>query len=159
MRDLGIRDLYGEQVAEAVEWVAHLVNDARDRPSAQDIKHTLRRIVEKPGAVDLRLLDGYSKAELVTVALQQHRTWRLHDLSPQQLAECARLALQRPRRGSGPNSTDGYALMLVTKLLSLTPTSTPAERDEMLSNALLACGLGAGKKTVERLLTKAGQVL
>lgn len=152
------RDTYGERAAEPVEMIAHCVKDRRDRPSAQDIKHTLLRIADRPAAADLRRIDGYTMAELSTVAMQQHGTLNVRTLTPLQLAECARLALRRSRRGSGTSPTDDLAVDLVRALLRIAPDLSPTERDAMLHDALVACRLGAGKKTIERLITKAGQV-
>lgn len=155
-----LRSTYGHDVAEAVEMVAHMVKDRLDRPTAQDIKHTLRRIASRPATSNLSRLDGYTSAMLATVSQRQHGTTSYRRLQHEQLAECARLALELPLRGSGTNSSDDLALVLVRALLHVMPACSPTDRDKMLSDALCACHLGAGKKTVERLITKAkrGQV-
>lgn len=155
----GLRAEYGDRAAEIVEWFAHLIHDRRDRPSAQDMKLTLRWIAAKPARANLRRVDGYSEAALATVAWRLYRTTNLQELAPTQLADCARQALRLVGRGSGAPETDELATAMVKALLDI-HRSAPlpiSERDALLRDALLACGLGAGDKTVQRLLTKVGQ--
>jgi hypothetical protein len=154
-----LRARYGEQVAEVVELYRDMALDHRDQPSAQDLKRTLSAIAGDPAAADFTRLDSFTDAALVAEAWKLHRTWRLTALQPGELAVCAVRALARVRSTSGRPKTDALAVALVRDLLEMLPASTPADqRDELLEDALLACGIGASPATLKRLRKKAGQI-
>jgi hypothetical protein len=155
-----LREQYGDDVGDVAEFVRSLVQDRRDQPNAQDVKRTLQSIVDDPVGADLDRLDEQTHCELQREALSRFREPYIAKLSPEQLVLCAAAARAGYRRAAGAPPTDDLALILVRAMLHhCPPTMQASERDTMLGEALLACQLGAGGKTVERLVRKARQVL
>lgn len=156
--DDAFRQRFGDAAAGVVELVRDMVRDHRDQPSAQDIKHSLRRIAEAPAAADLSRLDSHTDCLLSTQAWRRFRVQRIEALRPEQVARCARAALEEFRSRGGRPPSDTLALMLVRDLLLTLPPNTPAqERDRLLSEALMRCGLCFTPDNLRRLLAKAGR--
>lgn len=150
---------YGERIADVVEWHAHVVDDNRDRPSAQDRKHTLRAIAEAPATADLRHVDGYTEAALTTHAQRRYQCLWLADLTAEQLRDCALGALAEFRADDGRLSTDTVAVRLVADLLRAGAPADAVARDTLIADALRACHLGSSSKNIARLLTEAQRIL
>lgn len=154
-----LRERYGERMAEVVELYRDMAVDHAEQPRAQDWKRTLRAIALNPRAVDVTRLDSFTHAVLVAEAWKMRRTWLLEALQPEELAECATRALARVPSRVGRPKTDELAVALVRDLLEKLPPDTPAaNRDELLEDALLACGIGASQATLKRLRARAGQI-
>lgn len=154
-----LRDKHGDAVAELVEMFREMVRDRRDQPKAQDVKHTLQSIADDPTAAVLDRLDSHTYCALLYAAWQLYGETDLSVLAPEERARCADQAQQGFTGAAGAPSTDDLAVMLIRSLLALSPRSMrAAARNELIADAMLACRLGAGVKTVERLLRKARQV-
>jgi hypothetical protein len=163
-----IRRTYGDAVADHVALCRDLVAEQRPMkvhgheegaPTAQDVKATLRAIVERPTAADLSRLDSITEPLLLREAYTAFGVIEPAELAPVDLAACAAAALAKFDARSGAPSTDWIALRLVAGLIRLCGDMPRAQQDELMHTALIACGLGAGPKTIERLRTKAGHIL
>jgi hypothetical protein len=154
-----IRAAYGDSVADVVGLSADLIRGRRDVPSAQDQKHTLRRIAEAPGAACLVDLDTHTDAALVAAAWRLYRVVDLAELPAASVALCARDALRAFAWKRGRISTDDIAVPMVRKLLDITPDLDRGEQMALIGKALQACRLGFDHKNIERLRTAAGQLL
>lgn len=158
-----IRTAYGDDCADVIETFAAMVADRRDQPSGQDIKRTLQAIESAPAAADLTRLDGQIESALLEVAWKRFRVADVCTLPHEQLASCARDALLVWRKPPGAPQIDDLAMMLVAQLLKLRPALPAAHRNQLIDDALKACRLGSGAKSVARLLSKvnnkAGRVL
>lgn len=146
-----IRRKHGVEVAEIVEHCATLIRERRNWPTAQDVKHTLRAIVAQPAKADLRKLDGFTAARIADQALRRYRIQRIRDLTAEQLRDCAAGALESFNWRGGRMQTDDAAAGMARELLRIGASLTRAQQDEMLRDCLLACGLAAGARTIERL--------
>lgn len=142
-------------MAGLVEMFAAMASDHRDQPSAQDVKRTLRAISTRPGAGDLRRLDAHTEAALLRGAWQKFKIADVCSLTSDQAADCAHEALLTWDKKSGPVPVDALSLSLVRGLLEIRPGMPAKDRNAMVRDALLACKFTGGKKTIERLLTKA----
>jgi hypothetical protein len=87
------RKRYGDAIADIVD--AHSVHGARpaNHSAPHDIKATLQAIVAEPEAVDLARIDSLTRALLMDPAWRRLRTQSLGALTGEQLAECAKYAL------------------------------------------------------------------
>lgn len=158
-----LRQKYGLAVADVIEIVAFALAERRDRPLMMDIKATLQAIVDDPLGVDVALLDAQTDALLMREAVSRFRkvvgpAVELERLPPEALASCAAAALQGLASLGGRPSTDCITVPMVRELLRLVGRRKPAERHELIVDALRACDLKHGDDTVKRLLLKANQV-
>ena len=154
-----LRDKHGEAVAELAEMVRMMVRERQDQPKAQDVKHTLQSIADDPNAAVLDRLDSHTDCALLYAASHLYGETDLAVLAPEALARCADQARQGFTGAAGAPSTDDLAVMLIRSLLALSPRSMrAAARNELIADALFACGLHGGVKNVERLLRKARHV-
>jgi hypothetical protein len=152
----GFRRKWGDEIANVIEVAQHMAQDRANRPTAQDIKHTLRAIAERPAEVDLVALDPDTDARLTQVSFRLHRVMFIECLKPQQLAECARIALAELKPAPGRPRSDALALALVSDLLALLPGKTPpARRDLLLKEALTVCHFGASERAIKKLHAEA----
>lgn len=87
------RKRYGDAIADIVE--AHSAHSARpaNRPAPHDIKAALQAIVTDPETVDLPRVDSLTRALLMDPAWRRLRVQSLSALTGNQLAECAKYAL------------------------------------------------------------------
>lgn len=151
------RKKYGEQIAAIVApYVIRLRLSRTGRPSSQDIKETLRRIIrdleEGPGrSVELVFagIDDTTAALLELAAWQRYRTTNLTDLKQGEALEIATAALSGGKPGR-PQS-DVVARELVLSLQLATGYLTRSEQDELLKRALSVCGLASSESALERL--------
>lgn len=229
-----IRAQYGDDVASVVENFAEICKCARDGPSAQDVKHTLRSISSEadglaaalPASItgeggsrqlvkiraeqtgvqraiiearmesietrdreksirhlrdasealrglqietdedpiarrldafceSLRHLDGTTDACMVSAAWKLHRTWEFGRLTLSQIAEVARAALASLRASSGRSPVEALGVRMVRGLLPHCAHWEKQARDELISVALRACGLGHSPKRIEAALSAA----
>lgn len=150
-----IRAQYGDTIAEAVEECAYMVTIRRGLPTGQDVKHTLRAIAEAPASANLRRIDGWTEAELVTVAAKRYRVINLKTLPPDLLADCARAALARFKSGRVRTPTDDLAVTMIRRLLRLASDQTLEQHRTLVGAALAAVRLAHSEKTLDRLLAKA----
>lgn len=162
---------FGIDAARIVIRVRRMLDYRRDLPGSQDVRHTLQTIAKAPTAVDVGTLDDHADAVLTEAAWGLRKVLDLRELSAAELAQCAEHALAKHGARSGPPESDDLVLLLVAQLLS-TPAiayvppgwdcmsdarlarALAARRDDALTDALLACNLSAGQKTIERLLTR-----
>lgn len=151
-----LRRQWGDDIADVIEMAHHMAQDRADRPTTQDIKHTLRAIAERPAEADLVALDPDTDARLTQVSFRLHRVMFIEHLQPEQLAECARIALDEIRPAPGRPRSDALALALVSDLLALLPAKTsPARRDLLLKEALTVCHFGASERAIKKLHAEA----
>jgi hypothetical protein len=146
-----IRRKYGAAVGEIVERCATLTRERRTWPTGQDVKRTLREIVKRPEVADLCRLDGFTAARIADHALRRHRIQNIRKLTPEQLRDTAAAALQSFGWRNGRMTTDDLAVEMVRELLRIGAALDRTAQDKVLADALIACGLAAGTRTVERL--------
>lgn len=150
---------YGDALADIVQLHAAVIRERRAGPMEQDIRATLERIAADPAGADLGGLDSTVDCELVRSAHRLNGAVNLRSLGANALAEAAIDALSRRPHLNGPRPTDGAAKRLIRALLENIPaTFTPAQRDELITCALIACGLRFTPKTVQRLRTAVGRI-
>lgn len=113
------RARYGGGIAAATETARSLLADELDQPRAQDVRRTLRAIIERGGEVPLGDLDRETKCELMRQSYRLFGTEHFERLPDEGLRQCASAALEEFERSGGPTSTDGEALRLVASLLRL----------------------------------------
>lgn len=150
------RRRYGNVVAEVVELVRDLVNEAADQPSSQDRKKTLGRIRDRPASADLSRLDSITEGLMLRESWNSFRQPYIELLSAQQRVHCAEAVLRGLQTSGGRPQTSGYAAWLVCELLRRLPPGTkPVDRDALLREALQVCGLGASPRALKGLVAEA----
>jgi hypothetical protein len=151
---------YSTAIAEHVEFCVGLIRDQRDQPNGQDIRKTLRAIIDRPNGPDVSLLDEQTYWAMVEAATKTHQSIELESLSPDALSSCARFALDALKGVTGHPSTDWIAVRLVRGLMAIADGQLcKADEQTLLHEALVACGLGASAKNIERLRSAAGRLV
>ena len=153
-----LRKKYGIAVEETVATFAEMIRERRDRPKMQDVKRTLRHIAAEPATVVLDRLDSDTECMLMRESWLHYRCADLEALQPTELVACAALALLRPMRGSGRIKMDDLVLMLGRAMCAHAHATgmSAMKRYDLVEEALLARGIGAGHHSVKALLSKAG---
>jgi hypothetical protein len=129
------RTRYGDAIADIVE--AHFSQDARPagRPGPHDIKAALQAIAADPDAADLSRLDALTHALLMEPAWRRLRTQSLSALTGDQLAECAKYALDHlPPLGKA--TFDRAEVLMALSLLAAARTWHAARRINLVREAL-----------------------
>lgn len=150
-----IRAQYSDRIAEIVEFWASVLEDRRELPRAQDVKHTLQTIAMRPESADLERVDGWTEARLVMHAWRQYSTIELRALAPAQLQACAEQALAKFEWRNGRVPTDDVAVLLIRGLLANAAALSTREQRHLIEECLRAAGLGYSDKTIQRLVRKA----
>lgn len=150
-----LREKYAPALVELIELHATMLRNHRDAPSYGDVRHTLEAIAQAPESAAFDRLDGLTKAMLDAVAWRHHHTMFARKLPLPLLRECAVVACTEFASLEGRTATDASAVQLLRGLLALTPEWTAAQRTELFTDALRACGIGAGEKNLERLVAEA----
>ena len=129
------RERYGDAIADIVD--AHSVRGARpaNHPAPHDIKATLQAIVADPEAVDLARIDSLTRALLMDPAWRRLRVQSLSALSGDQLAECAKYALDHFPPLGKPVIERGQVTMTLS-LLTAARTWHAARRVSLVREAL-----------------------
>jgi hypothetical protein len=87
------RGRYGDAIADIVETYGAQRARPANRPATHDIKATLQALVADPEVVDLRCVDSLTRTLLMDPAWRRLRSRSLGALTREQLAECAKYAL------------------------------------------------------------------
>ena len=129
------RKRYGDKIADIVEMHSAQCARPASRPAPHAIKAALQAIVADPGAADLRRVDPLTQALLMDPAWRRLRVQSLSALKGDQLAECARYALDHfPPLGK---PIIGRAeVMLALALLAAARTWHAARRINLVREAL-----------------------
>jgi len=129
------RKRYGDKIADIVEMHSAQCARPASRPAPHTIKAALQAIVADPGAADLRRVDPLTQALLMDPAWRRLRVQSLSALKGDQLAECARYALDHfPPLGK---PIIGRAeVMLALALLAAARTWHAARRINLVREAL-----------------------
>jgi hypothetical protein len=131
------RKRYGDEIADIVE--VHSAQRARpaSRPAPHAIKAALQAIIAARGAADLRRIDPLTQALLMDPAWRRLRVQSLSALSGDQLAECAKYALDHFPPLGKPVIDRGEVLMTLS-LLAAARTWHAARRINLVREALSA---------------------
>jgi len=131
------RKRYGDEIADIVE--VHSAQRARpaSRPAPHAIKAALQAIIADRGAADLRRIDPLTQALLMDPAWRRLRVQSLSTLSGDQLAECAKYALDHFPPLGKPVIDRGEVLMTLS-LLAAARTWHAARRINLVREALSA---------------------
>jgi hypothetical protein len=131
------RKRYGDEIADIVE--VHSAQRARpaSRPAPHAIKAALQAIIADRGAADLRRIDPLTQALLMDPAWRRLRVQSLSALSGDQLAECAKYALDHFPPLGKPVIDRGEVLMTLS-LLAAARTWHAARRINLVREALSA---------------------
>jgi hypothetical protein len=131
------RKRYGDEIADIVE--VHAARRARpaSQPAPHAIKAALLAIVADPAAADLRRLDPLTRALLMDPAWRRLRVQSLSALTGDQLAECAKYALDHFPPIGKPLIERGE-VMLALSLLAAARTWHAARRVSLVRAALSA---------------------
>ena len=129
------RKRYGDEIADIVE--VHSAQRARpaSRPAPHAIKAALQAIIADRGAADLRRIDPLTQALLMDPAWRRLRVQSLSTLSGDQLAECAKYALDHFPPLGKPVIDRGEVLMTLS-LLAAARTWHAARRINLVREAL-----------------------
>ena len=129
------RKRYGDAIADIVE--EHSTQFARraHRPAAQDVKAALQAIVSHPDGADPRRLDSLTRALLMDPAWRRLRIQSLCALNSEQLAECARYALDHFPAFRKP-LVERAELVMTLALLAAASAWHAARRNRLLREAL-----------------------
>lgn len=158
-----LRAKYGLQLAELAEIYADIAVALHDGPKAQDVKHTLQRIIDDPANAQLHGLDADTDCALV------RETWLLFQctepmtLPKEQLVQCARAAKDRAAGRPGRPNKHRLAQELIAKVLAISEAQLAADQlQEMLLDVLKETKLASPEPDTLRALMaglrKAGQV-
>jgi len=128
---------YGDEIADIVEMHSAQRAQPASRPAPHDIKATLMAIVADPDAADLRRIDPLTRALLMDPAWRRLRTQSLSALTGDQLAECAKYALDHFPPLRKP-VIDRGEVMLALSLLAAARTWHAARRINLVREALSA---------------------
>lgn len=129
------RKRYGDEIADIVEMHSAQRAQPASRPAPHDIKATLMAIVADPDAADLRRIDPLTRALLMDPAWRRLRTQSLSALTGDQLAECAKYALDHFPPLRKP-VIDRSEVMLALSLLAAARTWHAARRINLVREAL-----------------------
>ena len=131
------RTRYGDEIADIVE--VHAARRARtaNQPAAHAIKAALLAIVADPDAADLRRIDPLTRALLMDPAWRRLQVQSLSALTGDQLAECAKYALDHFPPLGKPIIERGE-VMLALALLAAARTWHAARRINLVREALSA---------------------
>jgi hypothetical protein len=129
------RTRYGDEIADIVEM--HSAQRARpaSRSAPHAIKAALQAIVADPDAADLRRIDPLTQALLMDPAWRRLRVQSLSALSGDQLAECAKYALDHFPPLGKPVIERGQVTMTLS-LLTAARTWHAARRVSLVREAL-----------------------
>jgi len=129
------RKRYGDEIADIVEMHSAQCARPASRPAPHAIKAVLLAIVADPGAADLRRIDSLTHALLMEPAWRRLRVQSLSALTGDQLAECAKYALDHfPPLGKP--IVERREVMLALSLLAAARTWHAARRINLVREAL-----------------------
>ena len=129
------RKRYGDEIADIVEMHSAQCARPASRPAPHAIKAVLLAIVADPGATDLRRIDSLTHALLMEPAWRRLRVQSLSALTGDQLAECAKYALDHfPPLGKP--IVERREVMLALSLLAAARTWHAARRINLVREAL-----------------------
>ena len=131
------RKRYGDEIADIVEMHSAQCARPASRPAPHAIKAALQAIVADPGAADLRRIDPLTQTLLMDPAWRRLRVQSLSALKGDQLAECARYALDHFPPLGKPVIDRGEVLMTLS-LLAAARTWHAARRINLVREALSA---------------------
>ena len=131
------RKRYGDEIAEIVEMHSAQCAQPASRPAPHAIKAALQAIVADPDAADLRRIDPLTQALLMDPAWRRLRVQSLSALSGDQLAECAKYALDHFPPLGKPVIERGEETMALS-LLAAARTWHAARRINLVREALSA---------------------
>ena len=131
------RTRYGDEIADIVEMHSAQCARPASRPAPHAIKAALQAIIADRGAADLRRIDPLTQALLMDPAWRRLRVQSLSALSGDQLAECAKYALDHFPPLGKPVIDRGEVLMTLS-LLAAARTWHAARRINLVREALSA---------------------
>ncbi len=131
------RTRYGDEIADIVEMHSALRAQPASRPAPHAIKAALQAIVADPDAADLRRIDALTRTLLMDPAWRRLRIQSLSELTGDQLAECAKYALDHFPPLRKPIIERGE-VMLALSLLAAARTWHAARRINLVREALFA---------------------
>ena len=130
-----LRRRYGDEIADII--AVHLTQAAprAERPASQCIKARLQAIIHDPDAADLARIDSLTRALLMDPAWRRLRIQSLYGLTREQLAECARYALDHFPAFRKP-IVERAEVTMTLALLSAARAWHAARRNQLLREAL-----------------------
>jgi len=129
------RKRYGDEIADIVEMHSAQCAQPASRPAPRDIKAALQAIVADPAAADLRRIDSLTRALLMDPAWRRLRVQSLSTLTGDQLAECAKYALDHFPPLRKP-IIERAEVMMTLSLLAAARTWHAARRNTLVREAL-----------------------
>jgi len=132
---IDFRKRYGDEIADIIEMHSRQFTLQATRASMQDIKGTLQAIIADPGAANLEQVDALTCALLMDPAWRRLRKQSLHALSLEELAECAKYALDHFPRFKKPIA-ERAEVMLALSLLASARTWHASRRNNLVREAL-----------------------
>ena len=129
------RKRYGDEIADIVEMHSAQCGQPASCPAPHDIKAALQAIVTDPTAADLRRVDSLTRALLMDPAWRRLRLQSLSALTGDQLAECAKYALDHFPPLRKPVIERGQVTMTLS-LLAAARTWHAARRINLVREAL-----------------------
>lgn len=131
------RKRYGDEIADIVEMHSAQRAQPASRAAPHDIKAALQAIVADPAAADLRRIDALTSALLMDPAWRRLRVQSLCALTGDQLADCAKYALDHFPPTRKPIFERAEVLMTLS-LLAAAATWHAARRNNLVREALSA---------------------
>ena len=155
---LRLRALYGNEVASLAEQYAIMGSYDRDGPTNQDRKHTVQKIIEDPGVAVLDGLDSQTTGALTLAAWRYFKRADLHQLTPDELVQCAEAAMLHLGARNGRPNKHFLAVQLTRALLEMRGRQMDrARREEFIEDVMKDTKLAsAHRDTIRSLITKAG---
>lgn len=130
-----LRRRYGDEIAGIIDAHSSRLQPRAAGPSMQDIRDTLNAILATPQTVDLHRIDPLAHSLLMDPAWRRLRKHSLHALTLEELAECAKFALDHFPRFRKPIAERGE-VKLTLSLLAAARTWHAARRNKLLREAL-----------------------
>lgn len=129
----------GIAIAETVECHLAIIEDADNEPTPGDERLMLERIASDPAAASVACIEAVEH-RLLPPCVRRYRTQDIDGLSPEQLAQCARDALETMPQGQRGRPRRALAHQhMLARLLSLVPDWTREQQDELMVRALAEC--------------------
>ena len=129
------RKRYGDEIADIIEMHSTQFAPHANSPSLQHIKATLQAILADPEAADLQRVDPLTRALLMDPAWRRLRKPSLDALTLEELAECAKCALDHFPRFKKPVAGRAEVLMTLS-LLAAARAWHAARRNKLVREAL-----------------------
>ena len=135
MASYDLRRRYGDEIADIIDAHSKQFERRASRPSMQHIKATLQAILAGPETADLRRLDPLAHSLLMDPAWRRLHKQSLDALTLEELAECAKYALDHFPHFNNPVVERAEVVMVLSLLAAAKAWHAP-RRNNLVREAL-----------------------